>query len=427
MSATPEIPRFPFPPSPVPYDPGPEMRELMTKCPVNKVRLPNNSTAWLVTGFNETREVMIDQRYSRALVSAPGRQMYGVEASIANGMVATDPPEHTRMRKLVSGAFTQKRIRALRPQVAATVDGLIDAMLLGPRPADLSHSFSLPVSERVMCVLLGVPAADVDRFHELSNVMFSDWSRSRDEIARAYSAMGGYIAQLIVRKRKAPGDDLINLLIDTRNSTGQLSDIELIKFCIGLLIAGHETTANAINMSFVALCQHPGELARLSADPSLIPAAVEELLRYVNISGSGFVPLARVTREEVCLGGVTIPAGETVLPTFNFANRDPAAFDDPDRLDTRRVVKNHLGFGAGVHQCIGAQLARMELQEAFRGLLTRLPGLRMSVSMSTLEFRTEQAIASLRELPVTWEDNDFSHWPESPALAVPGEHAGNPR
>lgn len=427
MSATPEAPRFPFPPSRVPYDPGPEMRELMKKCPVNKVCLPDDSTAWLVTGFKETREVMIDQRYSRALVTAPGRRVYGVEAALANGMVAMDPPEHTRVRKLVSGAFTQKRIRALRPQVAAIVDGLIDAMLAGPRPADLSHSFSLLVSERVMCVLLGVPAADVNRFHELSNVMFGDWSRSRDEIAQGYSAMGGYMAQLIVRKRKSPGDDLITLLIDTRGSAGQFSDIELIKFCIGLLIAGHETTANAINMSFVALCQYPGELARLRADPSLIPAAVEELLRFVNISGSGFVPLARVTREEVCLGGVTIPAGETVLPTFNFANRDPAAFDDPDRLDIGRVVKNHLGFGAGVHQCIGAQLARMELQEAFRGLLTRLPGVRMSAPMSMLEFRTEQAIASLRELPVTWDDNGFEHWPESAALTVPGEHAGNPR
>jgi cytochrome P450 len=423
MSAIPETPRFPFPPSPVPYDPGPEMRELMAKCPVNKVRLPNDSTAWLVTGFKETREVMIDQRYSRALVSAPGRQMYGVEASLANGMVAMDPPEHTRLRRVVAGAFAQKRIRVLRPQVAEIVDGLVDAMLAGSRPVDLSHSLSLLVSERVMCVLLGVPAADVNRFHQLSNVMFGDWSQSRDEIAKAYSAMGGYIAQLIVRKRKVPEDDLITLLIDARNSVGQLSDIELIKFCIGLLIAGHETTANAINMSFVALCRHPGELARLRADPGLIPAAVEELLRYVNISGSGFVPLARVTREEVCLGGVTIPAGETVLPTFNFANRDPEAFDDPDRLDVGRAAKNHLGFGAGVHQCLGAQLARMELQEAFRGLLTRLPGLRMSVPMSTLEFRTEQAIASLRELPVTWDDI----WPASASLTVPGEHTGNPQ
>lgn len=403
-SAQAEAPRFPFPPSPVPYDPGPQMRELMAKCPVNKVRLPDDSTAWLVTGFGEAREVMIDQRYSRALVFAPGRQVYGVEATLADAMISMDPPEHTRLRKLVAAAFTEKRIQALRPRVARIVDDLIDTMRAGPRPADLSHAFSLMVPASVICVLLGVPLADVDRFHEWSNTIFADWSRSRDEIGQAYAAMSRYMSQLITQRRRVPEDDLISILVDARDSAGKLSEDELIQFCIALLAAGHETTANSINMSFVALCQHPDELARLRADPGLIPAAVEELLRYVIISGSGFVPLARITREEVRLGGVTIPAGETVLPSFNFANRDPAAFDDPDRLDVRRAPKAHLGFGAGAHHCLGAQLARMELQEAFRGLLTRLPGLRMTVPMSELEFREGQAIASMRELPVTWDD-----------------------
>jgi cytochrome P450 len=277
-------------------------------------------------------------------------------------------------------------------------------MLAGPRPVDLSRSFSLMVPASVICVLLGVPIADVDHFHEWSNVIFADWSRSPDDIGEAYAAMSRYVSELIARKRKAPEDDLISVLIDARDSAGKLTEDELVQFCIGLLAAGHETTANSINMSFVALRQHPDELARLRADPGLIPAAVEELLRYVIISGSGFVPLARVTREEVCLGGVTIPAGETVLPSFNVANRDPAAFDDPDRLDVGRAPKTHLGFGAGAHHCLGAQLARMELQEAFRGLLTRLPGLRMTVPMSGLEFRAGQVIASMRQLPVTWDD-----------------------
>jgi cytochrome P450 len=404
MSAQPEVPDFPFPPSPVPYDPGPEIRELMTKCPVNKVRLPNDSEAWLVTGFYEAREVMTDQRYSRALVFAPGRQVYGVEATLADAMIAMDPPEHTRLRKLVAGAFTDKRIQALRPQVARIVDDLIDAMLAGPRPADLSRSFSLMVPASVICVLLGVPIADVGRFHEWSNVIFADWSRSRDRIDEAYAAMGRYMSELITQKRQVPQDDLISVLARARDSAGKLTEAELVQFCIALLAAGHETTANSINMSFVALCQHPAELARLRGDPGLIPAAVEELLRYVIISGSGFVPLARVTREEVRLGGVAIPAGETILPSFNVANRDPAAFDDPDRLDVGRAPKAHLGFGAGAHHCLGAQLARMELQEAFRGLLTRLPGLRMTCPASALEFRAGQAIASMRELPVTWDD-----------------------
>jgi cytochrome P450 len=376
----------------------------MAKCPVNKVRLPDDSTAWLVTGFEETREAMIDPRYSRALLFAPGRQVYGVESTLADTLIAMDPPGHTRLRKLVAGAFTEKRMQALRPRVAQIVDDLIDAMLAGSRPADLSRSFSLMVPASVICALLGVPLADIGRFHEWSNAIFADWSRSRDEITEAYAAMRRYMSELIAQKREAPGDDLISLLIDARDSGDKLSESELVQFCIQLLAAGHETTANSINMSFVALCQYPDELARLRADPGLIPCAVEELIRYVIISGSGFIPLARITREEVCLGGVTIPAGETVLPSFNVANRDPAAFDDPDRLDVGRTPKLNLGFGAGAHHCLGAQLARMELQEALRGLLTRLPGLRMTGPMSELEFRPGQAIASMRALPVSWDD-----------------------
>jgi cytochrome P450 len=156
-------------------------------------------------------------------------------------------------------------------------------------------------------------------------------------------------------------------------------------------------------MSFVMLCHHPSEMDRLRQEPGLIPGAVEEMLRWVQFAGSGNIPLARVTREEVRLGGVTIPEGETVLPLMSVANRDPAAFDDPDRLDLCRAPKPHIAFGAGAHHCLGAQLARMELQEAFRGLLSRLPGLRMAVPLAAIEFREGQAIASMRELPVTWD------------------------
>ncbi len=403
MSAQPEVPRFPFPPSPVPYEPGPEVRELTAKRPVNKVLLPDGSTAWLVTGFHETREVMIDSRYSRALVFAPGRHVYGTEPTLADSLIGMDPPEHSRLRKLVSGAFTQKRVRVLRAQVAEIVDDLIDGMLAGPRPVDLVHSFSLMVPASVTCVLLGVPTEDVGRFHALSNEIFGDWSRSPADIARAYTAMAVFMAQLSAQKRRAPEDDLISMLVDP-DSADRLSGAELIKFCVGLLAAGHETTANSISMSFLALSRHPDELARLRADPDLIPGAVEELLRYVIISGSGFVPLARITREEVRLGGVTIPAGEIVLPTFDVANRDRAVFDDPDRLDVGRAPKVHLAFGAGAHHCLGAQLARLQLQEAFRGLLTRLPGLRVTVPMSALEIRSGHRIANVRELPVTWDD-----------------------
>jgi cytochrome P450 len=368
------------------------------------VTLPNDAQAWLVTGFDETRTVMTDQRYSRALVFEPGRPLYGVDLTLAGGMNAMDPPEHSRLRKVVAGAFTERRMQALRPQVAKIVDDLIDAMLAGARPADLAHSFSLMVPASVICALLGVPVTDVGKFHEWTSTMFGDWSRSPEEIAAAQAAIGVYMAELIAQKRETPADDLVSVLSGASDSTGKLTDEEVVQLCFLILGAGHESTASMINLSFVALCQAPGQLARLCANPDLLPDAVEELLRYVSITGSGFVPMSRVTREEVSLGRVTIPAGETILPAINAANRDPAAFDSPDRLDTERRPKAHLAFGAGAHHCLGAQLARMELQEAFRGLLTRLPGLRMAVPMSDLEFHEGQIITSVRELLVTWDD-----------------------
>jgi cytochrome P450 len=406
MASPPEttkIIQFPFPPSPVPYDTGPQLRAL-TAQPVTRVALPDGSAAWLVTGFDEVREVLIDRRFSRALVHEPGRVQRGVEAILDDSMVSMDPPEHSRLRKLVAGAFTDKRMQALRPEVARIVDYLLEKMAAGSRPADLIRSFSLPLPSTVICSLLGVPPADVSLFYVWSNTMFSDWSRSAEEIEKARLAISDYMAGLIAGKRREPADDLISVLISARDRDDKLSEEELVRFCFGLLLAGHETTINQINLSFVTLCHHPAELARLRADPGLIPAAMEELLRFVQLSGSGFIPLARITREEVRLGGVTIPAGEIVLPHMNAANRDPAAFAEPDRLDLLRAPKTHVAFGAGAHHCLGAQLARMELQEAFRGLLTRLPGLRMAVPLSDIEFREGAVVASIRELPVTWDD-----------------------
>jgi cytochrome P450 len=396
--------KFPLPPAPVPYDPPPELRELAARGPVTKAELPDGSAGWLVTGYHEVREVYSDQRYSRALVHAPGRNPRGVDSITSDGLLALDPPEHTRRRKLVAGAFTERRMQVLRPAVARIVDDLIDAMVTGPRPADLKHAFALPLPSSVICALLGVPPEDLSRFHAWSDTIMADWTRPRAEIAAAFDAIYAYMADLIARKRQAPADDLISVLIDARDAGDKLSERELVRFCFGLLLAGHETTANQINLSFVALSEHPAELARLRADPALIPDAVEELLRFVQLTASNAIPLARITREEVSLGGVTIPAGETVVPMRAVANRDPAAFPEPDRLDVLRAPTAHVAFGVGAHHCLGAQLARMELQEAFRGLLTRLPGLRMAVPLGDIEFHHGQAIVTMRELPVTWDD-----------------------
>jgi cytochrome P450 len=317
-------------------------------------------------------------------------------AGSINGM---DPPGHTRLRKLVASAFTARRVEALRPRVASIVNELIDAMAGRPQPADLMAGFSLPLPAQVICEMLGVPAEDLGQFHAWSDIIIGDWQRDSDEIMTALAALYGYFGTLIEIKRARPADDLMSALIAARDEDDRLSEHELTVMCCTLLIGGHETTANQINLSLLLLFDHPGEVTKLRADPGLIPAAVEELLRCTRLGG---LPPARVTTEDVQLGGITIPAGEQVMPMYSTANRDRSEFTDPDRFDVTRDAASHLAFGAGVHHCLGAQLARVELQEAFRGLIGRLPGLRLAVPASDLEFKPGMAIHSLRELPVLW-------------------------
>ncbi len=307
----------------------------------------------------------------------------------------------------------------LVPQVAAIVDELIGRLLAGPRPADLVSAFSLPLPMRVICQMLGVPPDDQDRFRGWSDALLGDWGRDQAEIEAALDAMRRYLADLIEVKRAAPGrdrddlddlgdrgdrgdrGDLISALIAIRDREDRLSEDELVYMCLGILLGGHETTATQIDLSLLALLAHPAQLARLRSDPGLLPGAVEEFMRFVPLSAS--LPPARVTAADVTLGGVTIPAGEMVFPVFAIANRDPSVFPDPDTLDVTRAPSTHVGFGIGAHHCLGAQLARIEMQEAFRGLLGRLPGLRLAVGADDLRWKESMAITSVQELPVTWD------------------------
>jgi cytochrome P450 len=286
--------------------------------------------------------------------------------------------------------------------VASIVSELIDAVLDRPQPVDLVAGFSLPLPARVICEMLGVPAEDLDQFHAWSDTVMGDWQRDSDEIMTALIELYGYFGALIEIKRARPADDLMSALIAARDDADRLSEAELTVMCCTLLIGGHETTANQINLSLLLLFDHPDQVATLRADPGLIPGAVEELLRYARLGG---LAPARVTKEDVQIGGVTIPAGEPVIPLFATANRDSSVFSDPNQLDVTRDATSHLAFGAGVHHCLGAQLARVELQEAFRGLIGRLPGLRLAISASELEFKPGMAIHSLRELPVFWDES----------------------
>jgi len=390
--------KFP-PPAPVsPADPSPEIFAQLRSCPVAQGELPDGSMAWLVGGYEQVRQVLTDQHFSRALAVAPGRSLQGIELSAADSIIAMDPPEHTRLRKLVASAFSVRRIEALRPRVAAIVDELIGALTAEPQPADLMTSFSLPLPVRVICELLGVPAEDMEKFRGWSAILVTDWKQDPQEILIALTGLYEYFAELITARRIQPRDDLLSALIAARDSGDRLSEDELTNLACTILVAGYETTAHSISLSLLALLDHPAGLAKLRTDPELIPGAVEELVRYVRI---GVLPLARVTTEEVELGGVTIPAGEVVLPIIQAANRDPSVFSEPESFDFTRSPGSHLGFGSGAHHCLGAQLARVELQEALRGLV-RLPGLALAVAPADLRFKPGMAIHNLRALPITW-------------------------
>jgi cytochrome P450 len=382
--------------------PLPRIRSLVGNRPAVRVELPDGSIAWLVLGFDEVRQVLVDQRFSRAAAVAPGRSLQGTEMFAAGSINGIDPPEHTRLRRLVASAFTARRVEALRPRVTSIVNGLIDVLLRQRQPADLVAGFSLPLPVQVICEMLGVPAEDMDQFHAWSDTVLGDWQRDSDVIMPALLDMYGYFSRLIALKRDEPADDLMSALIAARDQSDRLTEEELTILGCTLLLGGHETTASMISLSLLMLLDHPDELAKLRADPALIPGAVEELLRYVPL-GFGLPP-GRMAMEDVQLGDVTVPAGEVVLPLFAAANRDPSAFTDPDRFDVLRPPASHLAFGAGVHHCLGAQLARLELQEAFAGLIRRVPGLRSAVPAGDLRFKAGMAIRSLVELPVSWDE-----------------------
>jgi cytochrome P450 len=391
-----------FPPAAIDGQDQPlsEFRAVAGNRPVVWVELPDSSTAWLVIGYEEVRQVLIDQRFSRAAAVAPGRSLQGTEMFAAGSINGLDPPGHTRLRRLVASAFTARRVEALRPRVISIVDGLIDALLVRPQPADLVSGFSLPLPVQVICEMLGVPADEMDQFHAWSDVVMGDWQRDADVIMPALLDMYGYFARLIELKRAQPADDLMTALIAARDQSDRLTEDELTMLGCTLLLGGHETTANQISLSLLVLLDHPAQLATLRADPGLIPGAVEEFLRYVPL-GFGLPP-ARMATEDVQLGDVTISAGEVVLPLYAAANRDPSAFSHPGRFDVGRAPASHLAFGVGVHHCLGAQLARLELQQGFLGLVCRMPGLRLAVPASDLRFKPGMAIRSLCELPVSW-------------------------
>jgi hypothetical protein len=367
------------------------------------VRLWDGSTPWLATRYADQRALLADRRVS-ADSSREGypSQSPSLQArrSRSRSFISMDDPEHARLRRMMTGAFTVRRIEGMRPGIQRIVDDLIDQMLAGPAPADLVAAFALPVPSLVICELLGVPYADHDFFQQASRTLINR-STPAETAMKAQDELTAYLDRLIERKLAEPGDDLLSRMSVERVATGQLTRRELAAMGVLLLIAGHETTANMIALGTYALLTHPDQLAavRDSDDPQLIVRTVEELLRYLSIVHSG---RRRVAIEDIEIAGEIIRAGEGIVLPNEIANRDTSVFPDPDRLDVQRDSRSHMAFGFGVHQCLGQPLARVELQVVYGTLYRRVPTLALAADPAQLSFKHDSVVYGLYELPVTW-------------------------
>lgn len=403
--------RLPMPPDLVertcPFTPPTGLEQMRKQSPVTAKTMLNGRTVWMVTGHAEARTVLSDFRFSADRVfgatiqDAPEhlRERLFDKRMRAGSFITMDPPEHTRLRKLLTGQFTVRRMRQLHPRIEEIVTEHLDAMLAAGTTADLVTDFALPVPSLVICELLGVPYADRAEFqHRTATLLNLD--KSFEEVIQARDEMRAFLRRLVTQKRSEPSDDMLSGLIHNGGADPALAEEELVGIANLLLVAGHETTANMLALGTFALLEHPDQLEALRADPSLIDNAVEELLRHLSIVHLG---ITRVTTEEVELGGQTIPAEATVMIAIPAANRDSQQWSDASDLDITRERSPHLAFGHGVHQCLGQQLARVEMTVGFTHLLRRLPNLRLTVPAEDVPLRTTMAVYGVHSLPVAWD------------------------
>ncbi|MFG1603235.1 cytochrome P450 [Actinoplanes sp. NPDC049265] len=397
-----DAPEFPMPRAAgCPFDPPPGLRELQEETPLAPVRLPDGSTAWVVTRYADQRAVLADSRVSSD-VTKPGYPS-GTPGRVVGagniGFILMDDPEHARLRKMVTAPFMIKRVEQMRPAIQRIVDERIDTLLAGPNPADLVESFALPVPSLVICELLGVPYTDHDFFQHSSKNLISR-SASPEERGAAFQKLHDYLDDLLIEKTERPQDDLLSTLTE-RVRNGELTRADAAGIGVLLLIAGHETTANMIALGTMALLENPEQLAliRDTGDPKVIAGAVEELLRYLNITHNG---RRRVALADIEVAGQTIRAGEGVIMANDIGNRDPSVFDHPDRLDVTRDARRHVAFGFGVHQCLGQPLARVELQVVYGTLYRRIPTLALAADRDSIPFKHDAAVYGVHELPVRW-------------------------
>jgi len=397
MTAT--LPEFPMPRT-HPLDPPPQYRVLGAEHPVFQVRTPRGDTAWVVTRHEDVRAVLTDRAFSSD-PRTPGFPTYvtGDVPPPAGFFMQADPPDHGRLRRSVTREFLINQMEALRPAMRRILDRLVDDLTAdGAESADLVRHFALPMAAMTICEILGVPFEDHVLFVSLTDTVL-DRTTPPEEAVKAAVELMGYFDRLVTAKEAQPSEDMFGRMV-TRSAEGGLNHEELVGMAALLLLAGYDTMAQMIGIGTVTLFEHPGQLDELKQDPTLLPGAVEELLRYLSINHAG---LPRAATEDVVVGGQRIRAGDGVLVMLNAANRDESVFEHADTFDIHRENNGrHVAFGHGFHKCVGATLARVELTEVFGGLFERLPGLRPVKPIEELPFRHDMVLYGVRELPVTW-------------------------
>jgi pentalenolactone synthase len=399
MAATESLPALPFE-RPSVFDPPPMLLRLQSERPVGRVRTPAGDVGWLVTGYEDVRQLLGDDRLGRAHPDPEHAPRYSGSMFGGGpiGSYETERADHSRMRRLLTRSFMVKRMNALRPAVQRLVDELLERMAAGQPPADLHQALSMPLPVLVICELLGVPAADRDDFRRWSDEAVSNWDAER--ALAGYAALFEYMRGHTARQRAERGDNVISELITSSEQEGDgLTDDDVAELGAGLLFAGHETTMGRLDFGVLLLLANPEQRRRLERDPAIVDTAVEEILR-MGLPDHGV--MARYARADLEVGGASIRAGDLVLLGMAAANRDDGAFDEPDRFDVGRRPNPHVTFGHGNHFCLGAGLARVELQIGLGTLFRRLPALELAVPVEELRLRDDLLTGGLAELPVAW-------------------------
>lgn len=386
-----------------PFAPPRQMLEMGEVKPLSRVRIWNGSTPWLITGYEVARELFADARVSvdDRIEGFPhwNEHMLSTVNKRPRSVFTADAEEHTRFRRMLSKPFTFKRVEGLRPAIQKITDECIDEILAGPQPADIIAKLALPVPTVVISEMLGVPYEDHEFFQEHANAGLARYAAA-DAMQKGAMSLHQYLINLVEEKQSNPSEDAVSDLAE-RVTAGEISVKEAAQLGTGLLIAGHETTANMIGIGVLALLESPEQAALLrdSDDPKFIANAAEELMRYLSIIQNG---QRRVAIEDIEIAGETIRAGEGIIIDLAPANWDAATYPRPDQLDFTRSAGQQLGFGYGRHQCVGQQLARAELQIVFHTLLRRIPTLRLAIPFDDIPFKHDRLAYGVYELPVTW-------------------------